>query len=141
MAASFVLGGLAVQGLHAQAKPPGYYVAEITVNNQDAYMKEFVPPGDEIVSGVRWQVRYTGRQDDSDAGRGARAARCGYPIRELGSGAGLVEFTGPESRPGDRRQICDLSLLPGGRAGAINNILATQGRLSLAASFTSEAGA
>jgi uncharacterized protein (DUF1330 family) len=43
MAASFALGGLAVQGLHAQAKPPGYYVAEITVNNQDAYMKDFVP--------------------------------------------------------------------------------------------------
>jgi uncharacterized protein (DUF1330 family) len=44
MTASFVLGGLAVQGLHAQAKPPGYYVAEITVKDQDAYMKEFVPP-------------------------------------------------------------------------------------------------
>ena len=44
MAAGFALGGLAVQGLHAQAKPLGFYVAEITVKDQDAYMKEFVPP-------------------------------------------------------------------------------------------------
>ncbi len=44
MAASFALGGLAVQGLHAQAKPAGYYVGEITVKDQVGYMKEFVPP-------------------------------------------------------------------------------------------------
>lgn len=43
MAAGFALGGLAVQGLHAQAKPAGYYIGEITVKDQDGYMKEFVP--------------------------------------------------------------------------------------------------
>jgi uncharacterized protein (DUF1330 family) len=45
-----LLGGIAigatvVQGLHAQAKMPGFYIAEINVKNQDAYMKEFVPAG------------------------------------------------------------------------------------------------
>jgi len=44
MAASLALGGLAVQGLHAQAKPAGYYVGEITVKDQVGYMKGFVPP-------------------------------------------------------------------------------------------------
>lgn len=44
MFASFALGGAAVQGLHAQAKPPAYSVAEITVTNQDGYNKEYVPP-------------------------------------------------------------------------------------------------
>jgi uncharacterized protein (DUF1330 family) len=32
-----------VQGLHAQAKPPIYYVAEIDVTNIDAYTKEYAP--------------------------------------------------------------------------------------------------
>jgi len=31
--------------LHAQAKPPAYLITEITVNNQDAFMKEYGDPG------------------------------------------------------------------------------------------------
>ena len=45
MLASAALGGLAVQGLHAQAKPPVYYIAEIDVTNPDAYAKEYAPKG------------------------------------------------------------------------------------------------
>ena len=41
--AGVALGALAVQGLHAQAKPPLYSVAEIDVSNLDAYLKEYVP--------------------------------------------------------------------------------------------------
>ena len=37
------VGAAAVQGLHAQAKPPVYTVTEIDVHNVDAYMKEYVP--------------------------------------------------------------------------------------------------
>ena len=43
MAASFALGALAVQGLHAQAKPPGYVVVEVAVTDKDGYAKEFIP--------------------------------------------------------------------------------------------------
>lgn len=43
MLAGIAIGAVAVQGLHAQAKPPIYTVAEITVKNMDAYMKEYVP--------------------------------------------------------------------------------------------------
>ena len=43
MLAGFGLGAVAVQGLHAQAKPPIYYVAEIDVTNIDAYTKEYAP--------------------------------------------------------------------------------------------------
>ena len=32
-----------MQGLHAQAKPPVYYVAEIDTSNLDAYMKDYAP--------------------------------------------------------------------------------------------------
>ena len=38
-----VIGGMAVQALHAQAKPRAYVVIEIDVVNQDAFFKEFVP--------------------------------------------------------------------------------------------------
>jgi uncharacterized protein (DUF1330 family) len=43
MVAGVALGGFAVQGLHAQAKPPVYYVAEIDTANLDAYMKDYAP--------------------------------------------------------------------------------------------------
>ncbi len=41
MAAGFGLGAVAVQGLHAQAKPPIYYIGEIDVTDADAYAKEY----------------------------------------------------------------------------------------------------
>ena len=47
--AGVAIGALAVQGLHAQAKPPVYYVAEIDVTNPDAYAKEYVPKAQAII--------------------------------------------------------------------------------------------
>ena len=41
--AGFGLGAIAVQGLHAQTKPPAYVISEIDVTNPDAYAKEYVP--------------------------------------------------------------------------------------------------
>jgi uncharacterized protein (DUF1330 family) len=43
MIAGFGLGAIAVQGLHAQAKPPVYQVVEIDVSNMDAYLKDYAP--------------------------------------------------------------------------------------------------
>jgi uncharacterized protein (DUF1330 family) len=43
MVAGMAVGGFAVQGLHAQAKPPVYLVTEIDVTNPEAYGKEFAP--------------------------------------------------------------------------------------------------
>ena len=37
------LGALGVYVLHAQVKPPIYYIAEVDVIDLDGYMKEFVP--------------------------------------------------------------------------------------------------
>ena len=37
------IGAVAVQALHAQAKPPAFFIAEVTPTNPDAYLKEFVP--------------------------------------------------------------------------------------------------
>jgi uncharacterized protein (DUF1330 family) len=43
LVAGTALGAAAVQGLHAQAKPPAYVVGEIDVSNQEAFTKEYVP--------------------------------------------------------------------------------------------------
>jgi uncharacterized protein (DUF1330 family) len=43
MLAGAVLGAGAIQGLHAQAKPPAFVIAEIDVSNPDAFAKEFAP--------------------------------------------------------------------------------------------------
>jgi uncharacterized protein (DUF1330 family) len=49
MLAGAAVGAVAVQGLHAQAKPPVYTVTEIDVTNVDAYIKEYVPIVQPIV--------------------------------------------------------------------------------------------
>jgi uncharacterized protein (DUF1330 family) len=41
--AGFAIGGAAVQGLHAAAKPPAYVIAEIDISDLGAYQKEYVP--------------------------------------------------------------------------------------------------
>jgi uncharacterized protein (DUF1330 family) len=41
--AGAMLGAAGMQALHAQAKPAVYTVAEITVTNQDAYTKDYLP--------------------------------------------------------------------------------------------------
>jgi len=47
--AGVALGGLAVQGLHAQAKPPVYYISEIDVHDVDAYAKDYAPRSQALI--------------------------------------------------------------------------------------------
>ncbi|MGP0092988.1 MAG: DUF1330 domain-containing protein [Xanthobacteraceae bacterium] len=47
--AGTALGAAAVQGLHAQAKPPVYYVTEIDVFDPDGYAKEYAPKAQAII--------------------------------------------------------------------------------------------
>ena len=42
MLAGVAVGAIAVQTLHAQAKPPAYFIAENDVTNADAYKNEFL---------------------------------------------------------------------------------------------------
>ena len=43
MLGSFTLGTVAVEGLHAQVKPPAFVVAEVAIAGPDGYAKEFLP--------------------------------------------------------------------------------------------------
>ena len=49
MLTGVALGAAAVQGLHAQAKPPVYFVAEIEVTNPEAYGKEYAPKAQALI--------------------------------------------------------------------------------------------
>jgi len=44
MLGSFALGAVVVEGLHAQARPFGYIVAEVGVADPEGFSKEFLPP-------------------------------------------------------------------------------------------------
>src|SRR5262245_15650925 len=49
MAVGAVLGGAAIQALHAQAKPPGEMIAINEVSDQERYAKEYVSPAQKSV--------------------------------------------------------------------------------------------
>jgi uncharacterized protein (DUF1330 family) len=49
VAVGFGLGAVTVQSLHAQAKPPVYFIAEIEVTNLDAYTKEYAPKAQALI--------------------------------------------------------------------------------------------
>jgi uncharacterized protein (DUF1330 family) len=47
--AGFAAGAVAIEQLHAQAKPPVFYVAEIDMKNADAYQKEYAPKAQALI--------------------------------------------------------------------------------------------
>jgi len=49
MLAGAVVGGAAIQALHAQAKPPVYMIAINEVSDQERYGKEYVSPAQKAV--------------------------------------------------------------------------------------------
>ena len=57
--AGVAIGATAIQGLHAQAKPPAYVIAEIDVANVGPYDKEYVPPAAKAIAdgGGKYIVR------------------------------------------------------------------------------------
>jgi uncharacterized protein (DUF1330 family) len=61
MLAGVGIGGLAVQGIHAQGKAPAYYIVEIDVKNEDIFNKQWAPKADETIknAGGTYLVRST----------------------------------------------------------------------------------
>ena len=50
VACSLLIGGGAVQVLHAQSKPPAFVVAEISVRDQEGYEKNFLKPAQKTIA-------------------------------------------------------------------------------------------
>jgi uncharacterized protein (DUF1330 family) len=57
--AGAALGGTAVHTTYAQTKPPAYVIAEVTVKDQENYLKEFAPVRAKAIadSGGKYLVR------------------------------------------------------------------------------------
>ena len=55
MLAGAAIAGTAIQGLHAQAKPPFYTASEIQITNMDAYTKEFVSVAQASIKAAHWR--------------------------------------------------------------------------------------
>lgn len=66
--AGFGLGAVAVQGLHAQAKPLAYVISEIEVTNPDAYAKEYVPLANQALAASGQKRLVSGGRTFSIAG-------------------------------------------------------------------------
>jgi uncharacterized protein (DUF1330 family) len=56
------IGAVAVQGLHAQAKPPIYYIAEVDVTDIDAYTKEYAPRAQALIKSMGGRVLAAGQK-------------------------------------------------------------------------------
>jgi uncharacterized protein (DUF1330 family) len=66
--AGAALGAAAVQGLHAQAKPPVYYIAEIDVANIDAWQKDYSPRAQAVIKAAGGKVLAAGQKVTSIEG-------------------------------------------------------------------------
>ena len=60
MLASMAIGAAAVEGLHAQAKPPVYFIGEIEVTNPEGYAKEYLPKARELIQAHGGQLLAAG---------------------------------------------------------------------------------
>ncbi len=47
--AGSMLGGVAVQSLHAQAKPPVYLVGEIEISDPEGYRRDYLPRAQALI--------------------------------------------------------------------------------------------
>jgi uncharacterized protein (DUF1330 family) len=74
MLAGAMLGAAAIQGLHAQTKPPIYYVAEIDTANLDAYTKDYAPLAQASIKAAGGRI-LAGGQAKAVEGEPPKAAR------------------------------------------------------------------
>ena len=76
MLAGFGLGAVAVQGLHAQTKPPVYQVVEIDLLDREAYVKDYVPKAQAAIKAAGGKFLAAGGTDHHHRRRTAEIARC-----------------------------------------------------------------
>jgi len=60
MLAGIVLGAIAVEGIHAQARIPTYYIAEVEVTNLEGYAKDFLPRDEANIKAFGGRILATG---------------------------------------------------------------------------------
>ena len=82
-----LVGGGAVQMLHAQSKPPAFVVAEIAVRDLEGYEMNFLKPAQKTIADHGGQVPGGRLQQDPEPVWQRAAEPCRHPsIREHGRG-------------------------------------------------------
>jgi uncharacterized protein (DUF1330 family) len=69
MFAGIGVGAFAVQAIHAQTKPPVYYITEIDVTNPEAYAKEYAPKTQAIIKAAGGRFLAIGGAAGAGAGK------------------------------------------------------------------------
>ena len=68
LVAGAALGAAAIQTLHAQAKPPVYYIAEIEITDLDGWTKEYAPKAQALIKKMGGRVLAAGQKVTSIEG-------------------------------------------------------------------------
>src|SRR5258708_35466215 len=79
MFAGFGLGAVAVQGLHAQAKPPVYQVVEINASDLETYVKDYVPKARAAITAAGGQFLAARGKTTTDVGGAPPKSRLSHP--------------------------------------------------------------
>jgi hypothetical protein len=56
MLAGIAVGALAIQSLHAQAKPPVYFVVENEISDVQSYLKDAIDRRSGSASGIKYPI-------------------------------------------------------------------------------------
>ena len=92
MLAGFGLGTIAVQGLHAQAKPPVYQVTEIEILNPEAYSKDYVPKARAAIQAAGGKFLAVGGKTTALDGEPPKSRIVIQQLTETRQGISSLEF-------------------------------------------------
>ena len=111
MLAGVGIGAVAVQTLHAQAKPPTYIIGEIEVTNVEGYTKEYAPKVQAVLKARRRSLPRCRTEGNCDRRGATETARYRACLGQLGQISGGVQFSGVEGITEDRRQVREIPYL------------------------------
>src|SRR5467141_1781232 len=99
MLAGFGLGAVAVQGLHAQAKPPVYQMVEIDMSDQEAYLKDYVPKAQAAIKAAGGKFLAAGGKTTTIEGEPPKSRVVIQQWDSLDKSPGLPQFNGLQGPP------------------------------------------
>ena len=71
--AGFGIGAVTIDQLHAQGKPPVFYVSEIDLKNADAYQKEYAPKAQALIKKMGGKTLAAGQNITTFEGQAPKA--------------------------------------------------------------------
>ena len=107
MLAGAVVGGAAIQALHAQAKPPVYMIAINEVSDQERYAKEYVSPAQKSVKDHGGEYLAAG-PGTRVAGNLPDGAGCDPSLGKHGGATSVAQFSRISGCTEDWREVREI---------------------------------